>query len=773
MAASYEAAMLTRMVGRATVFKRQGRLALLVAAMMAILATVAGSFMLTPDQQIARDFGIYEDTMPIDPPGLGEESRAFCDEIFRPAGATHCDVNSSFQIAAAGVGRVTVLERRAEAYPEAFTLLSGRWPAHPGEVVVSEPLPEVERLDAADGAMQLRVVGRFRGIFDTSASDAVAAPGTWAATSGDVDPERFPGLTASSEIAWSGVPSDAVAAVFGDEQVLRPNSVSDISERDVIRSLGLVGQLPLVLLPLMTGVLAAAWTSRWRTAVTDQLLRIGIARRVSSRAMVTAGLVKVVSGGAVGLIAGWLVSTAARPLLGAAVAQPLAPIEVPWQTLLIVLAGLVGGYLIALIRVPVLLDGAPTLRRFRRVTPILRRVLVVGLSVAVVARTATTSRAEDVTFTIVTAMLLAMLVTPDLIRGLAARRWRRPATRLGAAMLRRHTRRCTAMSVTLVAMLSFCGASTAAITTFIGMDNAAIPDALPPGMAAVGVSASYPLPQDLVRRFEQHTGLADPVAVTRRDVDQTGFPGVISSVTDVSELERLVQIDLPGEAKSLLEQGALLVRESGLGQVRGADAGSYQALPEVQLDYSLALPMGAVVLDAWAVQRGWAAIDVGYFYPDVSPAQLTLTQSAAQALGVDESFFSWSRQADQTVVTPAYATAMTALGLGLVLLLALLAGALGTELRPYLARLRSIGLPRSWARGVVLTQLLMIVGVAGAQAAAVTAVTVGGLIIVNGAPPAVPWQATLMLASALLVGVGGGVTLGTLRLRSTERLSGF
>lgn len=763
--------MLTRLMRRSTVFRRQGWLAFVIATAMALLFTVAGAFVATPQQQVQRDYGVYDSILSADTVLPGHAAPDLCREEIIPTGATTCGQLLFYQASFQEVGEITVLEQDHQAFPDAYVLLSGRWPSRPGEVVTTADLPSGEPLSAAGGALRLMPVGRFKEVFDNEAMDVLAAPGTWAAVSGSIDSDAFPALTASLEYGWSGAPVEAVTQALshrGIESAVR--SASDIGPRDVTAALGLFGQIPLVLLPLMSGLLAAAWTSRWRRATAGQLWRIGISRSSSRRAMFAAGLIRVSTGTAGGLAVGWTVAVLSRPLLAGMITAPLAPVELAWQPFLITTAGLALGYLIGMTEVPTH-SSLARIPGLARAVPMARRVLAVGLGAALIAKLVTTSGPEDVTVTIILAVVLATVVTPDIVRALTMASWKSPATRLGAAMLRRHPRHGALMAAALVAMLSFSGASTAAMTTFVAMDNAATPDTLPAGMVALGEAGGYDLPEGIDARFEAYTGLSHPVAVTRYDVDQEGFPGILVSLNSVADVERLLGTQLPQKTAEGLQRGALLVRQGGLGGIRSSEDEPYEAPDEVVLDYPMSLSMGAIVLTHWAEQRGWRALDVGFYYPQATAEQQARTRTAAAALGIEDSFVSWSRQADQTAMSTVQAWAIVALGVGLLCLVSMLAAAQGRELRPYLSRLRAIGLPGSWTRRVVLVQLGLVVGVAVMLAATVTAVTVLGLVIVNGAPPVVPWQALVALGFSMVCGLGGGVLLGTLGLRSAERLA--
>jgi len=169
----------------------------LIALPIALLLGLRGTttaFTLSAEQRIARDMGRFDGwgqfagiNGPIQDTDTGRRIARLAERFPRAHATVMLASDSLRPDRNPRNSRLFLTETdwRARPFPDRYRLLGGRWPARPGEVVVIGDAAQFQnarrQIRASSGHVTLAVVGRASDVYQSEASAALAAPGTWAA----------------------------------------------------------------------------------------------------------------------------------------------------------------------------------------------------------------------------------------------------------------------------------------------------------------------------------------------------------------------------------------------------------------------------------------------------------------------------------------------------------------------------------------------------------------------------------------------------------------
>ncbi|MGA4507393.1 hypothetical protein ACPCGZ_05745 [Propionibacteriaceae bacterium G1746] len=233
--------------------------------------------------------------------------------------------------------------------PDEYRLVEGRWPQQPGEVVVGPDLAGSRVVESWGGRARFDVVGVSQSVFSRGGSFLLAAPGTYSLLSG-ADLEMS-GVSASVTIFLDD-PKAVDLAKVAEALGVDPNGAMT-SRSTVVRAAhewrGQVAiLLPGIALAAAGGVVAGLAFGPWSGRVGRSLYRVGVARRLSSRwvrgAQVSALLVSVPAG----LLVGWGLAWASKPLIEWVTGSVQSSPAVPWWAA----ASIAGAVLFGVLAVP-------------------------------------------------------------------------------------------------------------------------------------------------------------------------------------------------------------------------------------------------------------------------------------------------------------------------------------------------------------------------------------------------------------------------------------
>ncbi|MGH2842038.1 MAG: FtsX-like permease family protein, partial [Solirubrobacteraceae bacterium] len=229
-------------------------------------------------------------------------------------------------------------------YGTEYTLLSGRMPRKPGQVVVSAGMfkhPLGRTVTAASGDVRLHIVGVIRDRFDTSdsAREVLAAAGTWASFDWTkLRRANFAAVTPEVEVLgdfrdWAQLAGIAIrysaaqhiGDVSGTSLVFNRAMLAAYPMQSSVVAEPLVYKAPslalAVLLPLLLLGLRARRTRRW----SGTLRAIGVRPRTASLAVSGGTLALLVAAILVGVAGGEALGLLVRVLLAPRESQPLSP----------------------------------------------------------------------------------------------------------------------------------------------------------------------------------------------------------------------------------------------------------------------------------------------------------------------------------------------------------------------------------------------------------------------------------------------------------------
>lgn len=224
--------------------------------------------------------------------------------------------------------------------PDRYRLLSGRWPASPGEIAVTaevaEQQPETADWTAFAGAAPLKRVGVVQDRYAQTSPAFLLAEGSWANWNIPDVNERYKSSGATIGYYWSGGDLDAVlnAAVAGAPETAKGEAQMSLLLRSGLdtrtvsgtqSNFPMLGGMTGLGVPLLAAWLGAALNRRWSARIARHLEQIGLPSKLGHTALITTTVVSMGVGLMLGFLTGAAVSAALRPILDTLSARPLSP----------------------------------------------------------------------------------------------------------------------------------------------------------------------------------------------------------------------------------------------------------------------------------------------------------------------------------------------------------------------------------------------------------------------------------------------------------------
>ncbi|MBB5958620.1 hypothetical protein FHS29_005228 [Saccharothrix tamanrassetensis] len=721
------------------------------AAVLTALFITLQAFPLSGAQVVERDLGRFDTKADLSAvfgltPGNADLVGTITSAA-RRAGASDAMVSvTSLDIRAAvldpPVTKYVEADWAAGPFPERFSLVTGRWPERPGEVVLSGSMwPGGETVSVLAGNHTFRVVG--------TADDRYSDWETVLAGRGSFAGIGVAGVTAYATLYWGGKADrdrvvEAVGSAIGAPPAELTGGITDRrtelarEARSSVERFPLVHRIPALALPLLSVLTVLGLTRRRSSDSLAVLTSLGIPR---PRAVAGVGLaitawtmISTVLGVAAGVGLGVL----ARRIVARWKAEPLPELPGLWSPV---------GQLLLITAAACLLAAVVLGPRRNRpaATALVRRcaaIVTCGVIVFQVARLDGIPQAMLLTGTIGVAVLLA---APDLVGGVIGRL---PGTgarlRLGRQRLLHNRGRAVAAVAVLTAVL----AAPVALLTLVATDAAtqearSVPLVPPHQVVLSGVGGfTQPPPPEAVEAVTRRVDFAQPPIRLRL-------------------AEGVLAVDTPEEAGRLTNR-PLTTAEAEL--LRGGGVLAWN-----DLEPSWRATQRDVLLTGTARGLGLPLTDGGIVFTGVPDADAVAAQQAILDARLDHGLVGVHEAPSPPFVPTTFYAAVA--GLALVALLATMAVArsqVGT-LRTYLGRLITIGLPSRWARQVLLIETAVVVGVSTLLA---PAIAVPSIIIaawrIDALTLRIPWPHIGVLVGAFYLATVAATLVASRHLRATD-----
>ena len=331
--------------------------------------------------------------------------------------------------------------------------------------------------------------------------------------------------------------------------------------------------------------------------------------------------------------------------------------------------------------------------------------------------------------------------------------------------------------MTLTLVTSVAGGSLAIAIGQLTAASAGLTAQVPAGYAVLrSWQEAAPVPANVRDRFEELVGGAKPIVTWGVELGDTprGFQGQPRLFNSVADVERWIGNPLTAEQSEALDGGAIGLPRQPDGQVAiNPSKGEWVELNaiEIAMPVELAANYGGVVLEPATRTLGLAKVSQELTYVGLSPDQETLLPEAATRAGIDPAYIVYYRAPKAYTLPDSFVWALSSLAAVSGVLMFGLTTSQAKALRPQLAALDAIGIPRIWVTKVLSTQVWLISFTCGVLS--LMAVLVGNLLVWFATP-----EALVPLADPVSLAVVGVVTLigslaalpaGLLALRPAER----
>lgn len=705
-------------------------------------------------------------------------------------------------------------------YPERFSLSEGRWPDSDRDVVVQDTLatsyPVGAQVSLFSGGVKFTVVGIVHDDLQRNGSLVLAAPGGWdrVVQYTSAGSARYDVDEARTMVRWnSGNATAAQSAISaghggGDAASEELMSSSSYSREDFLAAPApglatvpaLIGVVPLTMVPVTVGGLAALLLTRLIRRSRLSMWRIGVDARTSAVAGWLAVLLAVGGAGLAGGLLGAGAAWALRPAVDRLSDHALSPFADPAPAVLLVVvsaaAGATGALLVGgLGRRPAgtARQGNPADGQSSRKTMV-DAVLVVGIALvsaglawgawtAATQGLASTAAATRTTVVLCIALALAvgllvravvMLPTGGPVSTLALRRLRGTAT----------TTMVIAATLALVVAVPLALATTTA--TEAQVMNSTVVSAVPADQVDLGYSTASGrgLSATVRHQFEQHTGLTDPVELRTvlasgdsGDGTEPVISGLPTAVATPAALERILERPLTTAERQGFETGKVLTTKPvAADQVElsttGGTSASFEVLPLTQVPPEYRESTAGFIVSNAVKKLPMEA--TYYVYTGLTPQQIERSRAAPLELGFDPS---WVRTQEPPVMfetPPAWIITSWVMVVLVVLIAVLLARAQARALQPYLGSLYAVGVGPSMLRRVVLTQMVMLLGlpIVGGILVGILAAAAVWALFPQPAAVTVPWMVVGVASAGCLIALVIGTVTGTVRLNARGRFTG-
>ncbi|WP_156876535.1 FtsX-like permease family protein [Microbacterium luticocti] len=778
---------LTRFLARSRPLRAAGIIALVAAAIAVALLVALQSLRTSPSQIADQTVGRFQyaiESQNAVGPHPPSEDRAITAALAAHGASDTAIGFRSFDLQVPGQSANLLFQEYdwpRQPFPQRITLLSGRWPTKAGEVVVSQTIPT--RSDHSviirPGGAQVDVVGFAVDNFSRDAHFILAAPGTWHRLSQSWAGDSFQPV-ATRDILWNGDDGDDILAALA-EVVKEPSDQlrSELWTREPSQpqsaNLGPDEWMIAVGGPLTacaaTGVYLGLFIRRIRT----KLLLVGVPMSSTRAAVFSAAALTTGAGAATGTLAGITVGyLIVRPLIDAlATSRPGDVQALPMSCLVIVITSLVG--VIGALALVGSNKSAPRSTRQRR-SPIVFTLLSIAMVILGVSVTRQSPSFDGRVAGMLVAGIGVVLLIPVIWPLLFRHAHGGGPVDLGVRRLL-VDRRAGSLAATLIAATVVVGAATSTMVQSVVDDaNAASESTVAPHQIQFRpATGDAHTDAAAVAAVQKRLGLAEPVRVVISDGHTTYWDGATLLVSDPAAVERLI-------GRRLSKQESAVLRAGGTVRTKTPDSGSV----DFEAANGTTVPLTSTVMDdldpsyrtidgfmlqSAAEDRGISGSDPAFVFTNVADSVIAATDEAAETLGIDPRSLEVYHAPD--LYTVPLATLLTALAAASLAALALLSysSGLGRRMRPHLASLRSLGLPRTWLIRLVTTQLVGIVLVAllfGMMGGVLGAVMLLSAIGVQ--TTTTPWSFITVLLGMLVVTVVPATLTTTRRLRTVERL---
>ena len=803
-----------------------------VTATVVALYVVMSAFDLSGDQLVERDMGRYEflshlsNVQTLTPRNASKvreiEAAALAGGASKPMVTLTSPSVEPAQVDPPTT-QYTEADWSRDPFSRRYSLLGGRWPVRPGEVVVTRTTEGSlaspgERLAVLAGHEEFAVVG----VADDRFSDShaiLAAPGTFAGI-GEAAMRSFPDVSAFATVFWEGgrrqqvtsALSASLARTLGRPQqevaeVVRESTL----DRAQVRSAGgrpWIDRIPSsyaapsLLLPMLASLSIFGLGGRRLRRSGHLLVALGVR---PGRAAVALGVAVtgwlllalfggVVVGGAIGLVARLVIT---RYHLWA---QELSP----FPSLIDPVARLGASALVACVFGAgslrfVLIGGrrgrAPEANGSRNSEPVYRRhatdirhglaTLAVCAGIVQVFRL---DRPEEAMVLAGTVAIAVLLLVPELVdRALRVLPRTGPRLRLARQHLAHDRARATIAVVVLAAVLGLPLGYLTLLDTMIRTAESGLVPQVAPGQVLVSAPGGvyHPPPSAVFEMLSDRLGAAEPPVQLRYlwgqdagvEIRGSDF-GAVLALDTVDDAGRLLGRPLTPTGQAILADGGLLVWDGQEGNERVLINVPEARPREVRLPAATARVHQAwrsgkngVVLTATAQRLGLPVKDGGFVFARVSDSDAGAARRAVLDSSLDPVQVSIHEKPELVVPQALFAAAA---GMLLVVLLCSVAvsRAQVRMLRRYLGTLVAIGLRPAWARQVVLIQSAFFVVVSTVVA---LVLAIPPVIITAWMMPdfvlSIPWRVIGVVVVAFYVAALLAAMLSCRRIRASDRAS--
>ncbi|KKK07014.1 hypothetical protein [Micromonospora sp. HK10] len=729
---------------------------------------------------------------------------------------------------------VTMFEAdwQSDPYPAKYRLLSGRWPARPGEVVVTEPQDVAASpgavLPVLGGAVKLQVVGTADDRY-ASTTNLLVGPGTWAGLNPKLT-DGFALLGAQPFLLWSSGDAGAVVEAFASVVQQRTNGGRQNTgvDPDVVTTSLMTRQdllvrpertwiertpagytVPSLLLPIGAVLLVFALHNRRSRRTASALISVGVRPITAVTGVALSTTAWCLAAGAIGTVAGVGVGVGARAIVAQLRDRPAGPVD-----------GLAGPalQLLALIALTSLCAWGAQLYDTRRPAPSTpcqsraratawgSRIRDARHLLAVAAWCASAIYAIQIDSP-AKAMILTgimtfavLLVIPEIV-GLLLRvhPQRNPRLRLACRQLAADPRRAAATIAVLTTLLGASLGSFALLSTIVRtLDVQQYPDVLP-GQVLLADRASITFPPTVALLSAANASGAlggkpripigyaytiDADGSITRAATRDEQIGYLLTVDTPTQVEELVGHSLDSTQTAALIGGGLLIwadapdppgksSRTRLAITAGDGiVGRTPDLPTSEVNVDLAdwrVGTDGVLLRATAQNLGLPLKDGPIMLTGLTDEQAQNLQKAVGRAGIDARTVRIYVPPPPPV--PPIALAAAATGLAILALAAVLAAtrAQARILRSYLARLLAIGIPPTWARHVLLYQQGLLLAVSTLLGLLIALIpTIVLAVRIPGFIVSIPWSQLLILLAAIYIATLLAALRSVLSLRARE-----
>ncbi len=792
------------LLGRLRTVRLSGIMSGIAAFGFALTLSVVSALTLSPEQTAQSDLGSYDSVLQLS----GAYSLDQSPDSASILTAIALDGGRNARVA------LTAHDIRFREFPESrrtfflemnwdenllrhnYTLLSGRFPAQPGEAAISEEIHAIARtqqLTGFGGDVSVRVVGVVRDEYQQDGTFILAAPGTWA--SWGIIPqlaERYPSVMGNARVYWSGTaqPVQLTQWQVRSGSLSAEEATASLASTLMTRALLMehspslwLGRFPLLLafpllaVPLLTALLAGGLNGRWMRRMQTQWELLGISTSLAASALWVTTMAATITAIAAGWAAGAALGWASRPLIDAVVNHPLGPHRWLLGEALLVVVGSLVGMALTVVSLPRAFRGlrlpspSPTTLRWWR------QGLAAGCSITFVALALIKHDPSTASSMVIIATLAMCLWLPDILMALLQREPLSIGSLTAVRSLRgRHVQTMTAV-MALAAVLALALSATAIAYSLEETLRRKAIDRLPPAMGQLIAQHGQEAVPELIRsRLEGDVGLRDPISsFVLKDVllESSGTSHAIALFDDVDSIARWnADHPLTESQRAILSRGGVLLTEEGTSAVLVTEAQSVHVdAGQLNLTPEWAQQFGGVMLRSTIQARGWGTIDHTFTYTHLTPDQEERLRTSAERTGIDPNYVVYGYPADVQTLPEKYSAALGLLTLLDCIIVAAFTAAQGRALRPQLASLAALGIPRRWLARVLAHQVLWVVGAGVAAATIIAVVGLATIFLVDRDyfDPVFPWPSLALIVAVTLGGTVIGLAAGMTQLRPAER----